>query len=98
MQVTVQHSLPRAEVKQRLAKFTEKLKQQFPGDADQITQTWDGDTCTVSGKVKGFHLDCKLKVADDNVTAQGDLPFFVRPFANPIESAVRNGIEQALQG
>ena len=96
MQVTVKHSLPQAEAKQRLEKFGDNLKRQFPGDADHITQTWEGDTCTVSGKVKGFSLDCKLQVSPDEVTAKGDLPFFVRPFSNAIESAVRNGIEQAL--
>ena len=96
MQVTVKHSLPKAEAKQRLEKFSDKLKQQFPGDADNIVQTWEGDTCTIAGKVKGFHLDCKLQVGDDEVVAQGSLPLLARPFQGPIESAVRDGIAKAL--
>lgn len=96
MQVTVRHSLPKPEAKQRLDHFADNLKQQFPNDAGNITQTWEGDTCTVAGKVRGFQLDCKLLVTDADVTAQGDLPFLVRPFQGAIETAVRNGIEKAL--
>ena len=97
MQVIVNHSLQKAEAKQRLDKFADNLKQQFPNDAGHITQTWDGDTCTVAGKVRGFALDCKLHVANENVTAKGDLPFFAKPFQGMIETAVRDGIEKALK-
>ncbi len=97
MQVTVNHSLPTAEAKQRVEKFSEHLKQQFPNDASNITQTWDGDTCTVSGKVKGISFTCTLHVSDADVTANGDLPFFARPFQGAIESAIRNGLEQAMR-
>ncbi len=96
MQVIVPHELPPEEAKRRLDKFAENLKQQFPNDAGQITQTWEGDTCTVSGKVKGFSIGCTLHVDEANVTAKGDIPFFARPFQSTIEGAIRNGLEKAL--
>ena len=96
MQVKVAHALPPAEAKRRLDKFAENLKQQFPGDASQITQTWHGDTCTVSGKVKGFSIGCDLQVGSSDVTAKGDIPFFAKPFQGVIEGAIRNGLEKAL--
>ncbi len=98
MQVRVEHGLGKEEAKVKLGKFADGLKEQFPNDAGNITQTWNGDVCTVSGKVRGFALDCKLQVSDADVTASGDLPFFARPFTSTIEGAVRNGIEKALQG
>jgi len=96
MQVTVNHALPPDEAKRRLDKFAENLKQQFPDDASHITQTWEGNTCNVSGKVKGFPLACSLHVGESDITAKGDIPFFARPFQGMIEGAIRNGLEKAL--
>ncbi len=96
MQVTVNHALPPHEAKRRLDKFADSLKQQFPNDAGNITQTWHGDDCTVSGKIKGFPIGCTLHVGDSDVTAKGDIPFFARPFQSVIEGAIRNGLEKAL--
>ena len=98
MQVKVEHTLGKIEAKGRLDKFADNLRQQFPNDAGNITQTWNGDVCTVAGKVRGFALDCKLHVSDSDVTAHGDLPFFARPFTSMVEGAVRDGIEKALKG
>lgn len=96
MQVTVPHALPPDEAKRRLDKFAENLKQQFPNDAGHITQTWNGATCTVSGKIKGFSIGCALHVNEKDVTAKGDIPFLARPFQGIIENAIRDGLEKAL--
>lgn len=96
MQVTVPHQLPPEEAKQRLDTFAEKLKQQFPNDAGNITQVWQGDSCAVSGKIKGFPIGCTLQVNAEDVTAKGDIPWLARPFQSTIESAIRNGLEKAL--
>jgi len=96
MQVTVPHALPPDEAKRRLDKFAENLKKQFPNDAGNITQTWNGDTCTVSGKIKGFAVGCALHVNEADVTAKGDLPWLARPFQSTIEAAIRDGLEKAL--
>ncbi len=96
MQVTVPHTLPPEEAKKRLDKFAENLKQQFPNDAGNITQTWQGDTCTVSGRIKGFSIGCSLHVNEEDVTAKGDVPWLARPFQSTIESAIRSGLEKAL--
>ena len=97
MQVTVKHTLPAAEAKKRLDHFAGRLKEQFPNDAQSIQQHWEGETCTVTGKVRGFAVACNLTLADDAVIADGTLPLLARPFQGVIENAVRRGLEQALQ-
>jgi putative polyhydroxyalkanoate system protein len=96
MNVSVNHSLTTAEARKRLDQFAGKLKTEFPGQAQDIKQTWSGDTCTVSGSVMGFSLKCELNVSPNSVTATGDVPLFARPFQGKIEAAVKNGLEKAL--
>ena len=97
MQVTVKHTLSAAEAKTRLDHFAGRLKQQFPNDTETIQQHWEGETCQVSGKIRGFAVTCNLTVAGNQVTADGTLPLLARPFQGVIENAVRRGLEQALQ-
>ena len=97
MQVNVSHALSVAEAKARLEKFADNLKQQFPDDAGSITQCWEGNRCSVNGKVRGFPIACTLEVTDAMVIAKGDLPFFMRPFPSAVETVIRNGIEKALR-
>jgi hypothetical protein len=44
-----------------------------------ITVSWAGDEASLSGKVKGFHLDAHLVVGDTSVNATGvDTGFLIR--------------------
>lgn len=95
MQVTVPHSLSREEARNRLQDFANRMRSRYP-EASGLQENWNGDQGTLSGKIRGFDINAAIAVDDTAVSVRGDLPFPASLFESSIESAVRNGLLDAL--
>ncbi|MGO9434595.1 MAG: polyhydroxyalkanoic acid system family protein [Terracidiphilus sp.] len=96
LETTVSHTLGIYEAKKRLEQFAEKLKQRFPQHAGAFTQSWNGNTLAVRGKIAMFTVNCDIHVTDASVTAKGALPILATPWKERIESTVRGELKTAL--
>jgi hypothetical protein len=66
------HSLDRVDARRRIERLTEHWREKYG-----ITASWAGDEASLSGKVKGFHLDAHLVVGDTRANATGADPSFL---------------------
>jgi hypothetical protein len=96
LEIAVSHALGTYEAKYRLEQFCEGLKQRFPQHAGAFTQSWNGNTLAVRGKVAMYSVNCNIHVTDSSVTAMGTLPILATPWKEKIESTVRCELEAAL--
>jgi hypothetical protein len=96
LETTVSHKLGTYEAKKRLEQLGEKLKQRFPQHTGAFTQSWNGNTLAVRGKIAMFTVNCNIHVTDSSVIAKGALPILATPWKDRIESAVRGELMAAL--
>ncbi|MEM6799116.1 MAG: polyhydroxyalkanoic acid system family protein [Planctomycetota bacterium] len=94
--VSVPHSLDRAEATERLKGFSEKIKQQMGDQVSDLEQSWDGDCLSFGFSTFGFRITGDLTVDDDAIAVKGDLPFAAAMFKGKITSAIKEQIAKIL--
>jgi hypothetical protein len=69
MKFDIPHSLPKAEVKQRVEQLLQYWSTKYGVKAD-----WQGDGAKIAGKVMGIQLDASFVITDNQVQGEGTDP------------------------
>lgn len=88
--VEVPHQLAKEEALARIMNLLVNLKEEQKEIVSDIREEWSGDTGHFSFSAKGFELSGDIKVNDNNVVINAQLPFAVALF----KGAIQNIIEQ----
>src|SRR4051812_48965469 len=73
--VSVPHTLTKEEVRSRLDRFAEMLKDKYADKVSDFQQSWEGDSLKFRFKTYGFAIDGAITITDNELKLAGDLPF-----------------------
>ena len=96
--VQVPHELSQQEVRERLNRFIDILRQKFQDSVNDLQQNWDGDTLRFQFKTYGIALKGGIAIEPDKLEVKGDLPFSAVMFRGKIESTIREQLERLMRG
>ncbi len=88
--VEVSHQLTKEEALARIKNLLVNLKEEQKEIVSDVKEEWSGDEGNFSFAAKGFELSGDIKVNDNNVVINAQLPFAVALF----KGAIQNIIEQ----
>jgi len=92
----IPHSLSAEDAKSRLERFAESIKDKFQDQAKDIEQSWDGDALSFAFKTMGMKIQGNIKVDDQQLAVDGDIPFAAMMFKGKIESAMKDQLGRLL--
>lgn len=95
--VTVPHSLPREEVVERLTRFADILREKFKDSVSDLEQKWDGEDVVFGFKSFGMTIAGRIKIEENQLDVNGDLPFSAMMFKGKIESAIREQLDRLMK-
>ncbi|ALL15358.1 polyhydroxyalkanoic acid system family protein [Caulobacter henricii] len=88
--ITIPHKLGAAEARRRIESGFAQLASQIPGgSADQVQQTWNGDTLTFSAVAMGQTISGTLDVLGDLVKLDIVLPGMLGMIAGKIRDQLQ---------
>ncbi|TMM46133.1 polyhydroxyalkanoic acid system family protein [Qipengyuania marisflavi] len=94
MRVPIPHSLPKEEVRHRLASRSGDIGNFVPGGIAQVTTAWPGEDCmTLNVKAMGQTVDGRVLIEEGQVVFEIDLP----PALAFVEPMVAGAIRQQGQ-
>jgi hypothetical protein len=97
-QVKTPHSLGRDAAKERLARFTDRVAEQYKDSVSRLESRWEqDDKLHFSITAYGFTFSGIVTVGEDLVVLDGNLPFAALPFRGRIESSFATELEKALR-
>jgi hypothetical protein len=94
--VKVPHALPREEVVDRLTRFAEILREKFKDSVSELEQKWDGEDVAFRFKSFGMAITGRIKIEENQLVVDGDLPFSAMMFKGKIESAIREQLDRLM--
>ncbi len=97
MSMEIPHSLPQEEARSRIQGMIGTVKEQYGDQISDLREEWNGDTGTFSFRAMGFKLAGTLKVTDNAVLVNGDIPWAAKPFQGTIEATIRERAERLLR-
>lgn len=93
----IPHTLTVGEARERLQRFTEALHTKFQDQVSELEQSWEDDTLAFGFKTFGIKIQGKIKLHEDRLTVDADLPFSAMMFKGKIESEMRQQLERLLR-
>lgn len=96
MSIDIPHTLGKDEARKRVQGMISNMKDQYGDRISDLHEDWNGDTGTFSFKAMGMSVKGSLKVTDDDVKVDGDLPWAAKPFQGTIEATIRERAERLL--
>lgn len=96
-----EHGLPKDKAKQATQKAFDAYKERF--SKYNPTAEWvSDDEAEVSFSAKGMTLDGRLRLTDEVIEMEMDVPFLLKPFKNKaldvIEDEINKWVEKAKRG
>ena len=98
LDINVPHNLPPAEALSRIQGLIKKLQKEQQGMVTDVSEKWDGNEGEFSFSAKGFDLSGKIKVEENNVVINGDLPFALSFFKGTISRVIEEKAGELLSG
>lgn len=89
MKVTVPHTLPTGEAKNRIQKLVGELQKQYAGMLKNVQEKWTGDAAEFSFEMMGFTVSGNFFVEPSQIRLEGKLPMAALPFKGRVEDAIR---------
>ncbi len=89
VKVQVDHTLDRADAKERIKKLFDKLKDDFQDKISEVNETWNENHSDFSFKIMGLLMKGRLSVNDTDVRLDGQIPFTALPFKKLIENTIK---------
>lgn len=91
MRIPISHSLPREEVRHRLASRSHEIRNFIPGGMADVSTHWpDEDTMTLAVRAMGQGIDGRVKIEETQVVFEIDLP----PALGFVEPMIAGAIRQ----
>lgn len=95
-QVEVPHALGKQQAIDRLQPFVSQLVEKFKEQVSKSEGSWLDNVLTFALTTYGFTITGELKVEDDAVQLQGQLPFAALPFKGKIEQSIARELQKEL--
>ena len=94
--MSVSHQLGAAEAVERIQRFSTKLKARYDGQYKDLEEDWADNALKFALSTFGMKIKGVMKVEEDAVNFNGDLPFAAMMFKGRIEKEVREALEKVL--
>ena|SRR5688572_29483879 len=98
LDIDIPHSLPPQEALTRIQGLLQQLQREQVGTVTDVSETWNGNEGQFSFSAKGFDLSGKIKVEENRVSINGQLPFALSFFKGKISEAIREKAGELLSG
>lgn len=90
LDVNIPHELPREEALTRIKRLLANLQEEQKDKIQGVQENWNDNEGSFSFNAKGFTVSGSIRVDDDNVNVQGDLPFMLSFFKDTIANVIRD--------
>lgn len=96
LDITIPHSLPQQEALSRIQGLLKKLQEEQKETIKDVAEKWNGNEGEFRFSAKGFDLSGVLKVEQNAVTINGQLPFALSFFKGMISDVIRKKAGELL--
>lgn len=96
LDIIVPHALPQQEALTRIKGLLKKLQEEQKDTIKDVSEKWNGNEGEFSFSAKGFDLSGILKVAENSVIINGQLPFALSFFKGMISDVITKKAEELL--
>lgn len=92
----VPHHLSAEEAKQRVDSLMRSIDQKYPGMVSNLTSEWNDNLLSLAFTVYGFNIKSDLKVEDQKVDINGNIPLAALPFKGKIQETISEKLKELL--
>ena len=96
LDITIPHALPQQEALTRIQGLLKKLQQEQKEAITNVSEKWNGNLGEFSFTAKGFELSGTLRVEENEVIVNGQLPFALSFFKGMISQAIKEKAGELL--
>ena len=96
LDIDIPHTLPPQEALSRIQGLLQQLQREQAGTVKDVSEKWNGNEGEFSFSAKGFDLSGKIKVEDNQVRINGQLPFALSFFKGKISEVIREKAGELL--
>ena len=89
LDIEIPHSLPRNEALTRIQGLLQQLQHEQKDTIKNVSEQWNDNEGDFSFSAKGFDLSGKIKVEEDKVKIDGQLPFALSFFKGMISQVIK---------
>ena len=94
--VRVPHQLSREEALSRIKSLVNDLKGQYGDQVSNVTETWQGNKCDFSLRIKMFKLSGSMEVDDSHAEIRGTMPAGTGRFEGKAKSLIEERAKKLL--
>ncbi|MEP7376393.1 MAG: polyhydroxyalkanoic acid system family protein [Chitinophagaceae bacterium] len=96
LDITVPHSLAKEEALVRVQRLLGKLQEEQKDSIKDVSEKWNGNEGEFSFSAKGFDLSGTIRVEENVVSINGQLPFALSFFKGMISQAIKEKAGELL--
>jgi hypothetical protein len=96
LDITIPHSLPPQEALARIQGLLGKLQREQADTIRDVSEKWNGNEGEFSFSAKGFDISGKIKVEENLVSINGQLPFALSFFKGKISQVIKEKAGELL--
>ena len=96
LEIDIPHNLSAQEALKRIQGLLQQLQREQVGTVTDVSEVWDGNEGQFSFSAKGFDLSGKIKVEENRVNINGQLPFALSFFKGKISELIREKAGELL--
>lgn len=90
LDIEIPHQLPRQEALDRIQGMLRKLQEEQKDTIRNVSEKWEGNEGEFSFSAKGFDLSGKIRVEENSVNINGELPFALSFFKSQISRVIQD--------
>ncbi len=90
LDIEIPHQLPRQEALDRIQGMLRKLQEEQKDTVRNVSEKWEGNEGEFSFSAKGFDLSGKIRVEENSVNINGELPFALSFFKSQISRVIQD--------
>jgi len=98
LDIAIPHSLTSEEAVARIQGLLSKLQQEQKDTIRNVSEKWNGNEGEFSFSAKGFDLAGKIRVEENQVSINGQLPFALSFFKGMISEVIKEKASELLTG
>jgi hypothetical protein len=96
LDINIPHELPAEEALSRIQGLLQKLQHEQKDTIRDVAERWEGKRGEFSFSAKGFNLSGKIRVEDNAVNINSDLPFALSFFKSKIADVIKEKASELL--
>lgn len=96
LDIMIPHELPAEEALTRIQGLVAKLQREQKDTINHVTEKWNGNEGEFSFSAKGFDLSGKIKVEENRISINGQLPFALSFFKSKIGQVIKKEAGELL--